>query len=543
MTHSPRQVSPPAGSQTLFVDAPEHYHVDLDPATLRRALDPDLAPEVLGRLLVQLVEAAGGQAGVMTTRLAEHNQPLTSLYQVDAADAMSLVNMMESLVAGSGTESPANLARVEREARERAAGKPLAIPVRSGGRPVGVFCMWHAAEAHPLLQESPGLVHLNLDQGDVGLQGARLLERLLHERKWLEAVVQHSTDGVVIHDPHGRVMGYNLAMSRMAGWKMGEAVGEPGHEAFPLLLQEHQDHVFDANKANGPATLAVSGTIPNLSATDPVEAKLLARGGGSVEVEITGAPLFDRQGLPLGWVLNVRDITRRKEMDRLHKLFLSGVSHELQTPIAIIRGYAGLLADPDLEVTADSVRKQATVIVEEAQRLEKMVQQMLYATRIQAGGVRLERESFNLGGWLMRLVEKLRPVVQQKGASLLLGKIAKGVQVSADVDKVQQVVTNLVENAVKYAGGRPIRVVLRDADARWARVEVQDNGPGIAQEDRERIFTPFERGGDPLKQRVRGAGLGLYICKAIVEAHGGKIGVESNAKGGATFYFTLPKDR
>lgn len=517
---------------------PEDYHVDLDPATLRRALDPEQAPEVLGRLLVQLVEAAGGQAGVMTTRLAEASAPLTSLYQVEPDESLSLVDMMEKLVVGSDTESPDNLARVERAARNRGEGKPLAIPVRSGGRPVGVFCLWHPAEAPSLLQESPGLVHLNLDQADVGVQGARLLERLLHERKWLEAVVQHSTDGVIIHDQNGRVMGYNLAMARMSGWKIGEAVGEPGHEAFPFVVQ---DHVFDAPGAPA-ATLAIAGSVPNLSTTDPIEAKLLARGGGSVEVELTGAPLFDREGQPLGWVLNCRDITRRKEMERLHKLFLSGVSHELQTPIAIIRGYAGLLADPEVVVPPEKVRQQATVIVEESQRLEKMVQQMLYATRIQAGGIKLQPESFELGTWMMRLVEKLRPLARARGARLLLGKVPEGLQVSADPEKLEQVVSNLVENAAKYAGKGPIRVELSSRD-RWVRVEVQDQGPGVPSEERERIFSAFERGGDPLKQRVRGTGLGLYICKAIVEAHGGRIGVEANAKGGASFYFTLPKDR
>lgn len=503
----------------------EDYHVDLQ-------LDPQTRPEVLDDLLTQLVQAAGGQAGVMTTHLS--TGPVTSLYGLTAEESRPLIQMMEGLVQQGGIP-PEQLAELEQEARRRGRGRPLAIPIRSGGKPVGVFCLWHPSDAAPLLQDSPGLVHLNLDQFESGVQGARLLERLLHERKWLEAVVQHSSDAVVIHDPQGRVMGYNLTMCQLSGWKIGEAVGQQGHEAFPIVLAE--SHVFDAPNT----AMAISGTVSWLSATDPVEARLLARDGQSVEVEVLGAPLFDRQGQPLGWVMTVRDISRRKEMERLHKLFLSAVSHELQTPIAIIRGYAGLMADPEVELK--NVREHAAVIEEEALRLEKMVQQMLYATRIQAGGLKLQRHLVEVGPWLKKLCDKLRPVYKLKGVRLTLHEAETGIFAAIDEERLQQVVTNFVENAVKYAGARPVRVNLLQDGARRLRVEVQDCGQGIPAEDRERIFTAFERGGDPLKQRVRGAGLGLYICKAIVEAHGGKVGVDSSKEGGAVFYFTLPREK
>jgi len=520
------------------VDKAEDYHLDLDP----ELLTPASGPELLKQLLDQLVEAAGGQAGVMTTQLSPQSEAQTCLYGVTWEESRRLIALMKSLVEGSGGVTQGGLAEVEREARQRSEGRPLAIPVRSRGRAVGVLCLWHPTEAPSLMQESPGLVHLSLDKLEMGLQGARLLERLLHERKLLEAVVQHSTDGVVIHDPQGRVIGYNLTMARLSGWKIGEAVGELSHEAFPLALLESSEHVFDPKK-NTAQSMAVPGTVPWLTATDPVEANLLSRTGQRVEVEVIGAPLFDRQGKPLGWVMTMRDISRRKEMERLHKLFLSAVSHELQTPIAIIRGYAGLLADPDVSTDPAAVRGQAQVIVEEAQRLEHMVQQMLYATRIQAGGFRLHKETVELAPWLKKLVDKLRPVFKLKGIKLTLGGLAEEQFVQADEEKLQQVVTNLIENATKYAGSKPIRVQMREDGKTRVRVEVWDWGPGIPKEDRERIFSAFERGGDPLKQRVRGAGLGLYICKAIVEAHSGKLGMDANPEGGAIFYFTLPKER
>ena len=515
----------------------EDYHIDLDLDGAAQA-----QPEQLGKLLIQLVDAAGGQAGVMTTRLGNGHDPQTSCYGVEWEDSQRLIRLMEALVE-EGVISADGLSMLEHEARSNGGGKPLAIPVRSGGRPVGVFCLWHPGEAPSLLQDSPGLVHLNLDKLEVGLQGARLLERLLHERKWLEAVVQHSTDGVVIHDPQGRVLGYNLTMARLSGWKLGEAVGELGHEAFPLVMLETSGNVFDPQGAAPTQAMALPGSMPWVSATDPVEARLLGKNGQSVEVEVMGAPLFDRQGKPLGWVMTVRDITRRKEMERVHKLFLSAVSHELQTPIAIIRGYAGLMADAEVSTPPEQVRQQAQVIVEESQRLEQMVQQMLYATRIQAGGVRLQRESVELRPWLKKLCDRLAPVVESRGSKLTLEKGSERLFALVDEEKLQQVVTNLVENAVKYSLGKPVKLRILGEGSRWVRIEIVDRGPGIAASDRERIFDPFERGGDPLKQRIRGAGLGLYICKAIIDAHGGKVGVDAASQGGSVFYFTVPRER
>lgn len=523
----------------VLVDQPEDYHLDLDP----NLLTPTASGDLLKQLLDQLVEAAGGQAGVMTTRLTPELEVETCLCGVTWEECRRLITLMTALVEASSGVTQGGLAEVEREARSRSEGRPLAIPVRSGGRSVGVLCLWHPAEAPSLMQESPGLVHLSLDKLEMGLQGARLLERLLHERKLLEAVVQHSTDGVVIHDPQGRVIGYNLTMARLSGWKIGEAVGEMSHEAFPLVLMESTSHVFDPQQPGPTQSVAVPGTVPWLTATDPVEAYLLSRSGQRAEVEVIGAPLFDRQGKPLGWVMTVRDISRRKEMERLHKLFLSAVSHELQTPIAIIRGYAGLMADPEVNTRPEAVREQAQVIVEESVRLEQMVQQMLYATRIQAGGLRLQKEELELGPWLKKVAEKMGPVLKNKDSKLVLGELPAGLFVRADGEKLQQVVTNLLENASKYASRKPVRLQLRQDGNTRVRVEVCDQGPGIPKEERERIFSAFERGGDPLKQRVRGAGLGLYICKAIVEAHSGKLGVEANPEGGAVFYFTLPREK
>ncbi|MCE7874056.1 sensor histidine kinase, partial [bacterium CPR1] len=210
------------------------------------------------------------------------------------------------------------------------------------------------------------------------------------------------------------------------------------------------------------------------------------------------------------------------------------------TPIAIIKGFAGLLSDPEMKWTPEQARDKAGIILEESRRLEEMVEQMLYATRIQAGKILLQNETVALDRLLKRTLQKLEPMAEQAGVTLSLFLPNEVPPVTGDPERLQQVVINLVENAFKYAPKGQVEVAVH-VQEREVLVEVTDSGPGVKEEDKERIFTPFERGAEHLNTRIRGTGLGLYICKAIVEAHGGRIGVESLPNGGR-FFFTIPRE-
>jgi len=491
--------------------------VSFESGALQISVDMGDDPAALDALLTHVVQAAGGSAGMLTIGSE------TTSYGVQPESSEMLTNLMQAAareVSAEGVPTGETLVQLE-----AAAGRPLAVPVKSQGRSVGVMCLWGGEQ--PGL--APGMYHLHIDKLEIGIDNARLLERLLNERRWLEAVVQHSSDGVVIVDELGRVVGYNLAMAGLSGWPLGEGVGQPCHEMFPLTLDLPEQST----------ALLPTSTQRFFHTASPVEARLECRDRSWVEVEVSGNPLWDRKGQPLGWVMTVRDISRRKEKERLQKLFLSAVSHELHTPIAIIRGFAGLIADPEVVLDMATIRDKAGIIVSESERLEKMVGQMLYATRIQAGGVQLEREACDLVSLIKQTAKKLEPVLQGAGCSVVLD-LDDVPQVQADAEKLQQVLLNLIENACKYAKKAPIAVSTRMLTEHEILVAVTDSGPGIPKREREAIFTPFERGGDPLKSKVRGVGLGLFISKSIVEAHGGRIGVEEGENGGARFYFTLP---
>ena len=237
----------------------------------------------------------------------------------------------------------------------------------------------------------------------------------------------------------------------------------------------------------------------------------------------------------------MRDIRERKERERLQRIFLSGVSHELHTPIAIIKGFAGLMADADVGMTPAQMREKAAIIFEESERLERMVRQMLEATRLQAGGTRLELEPVEIHLLVERVVQKMEPLARSRDSAMEIQAPESLAPVMADPARIEQVLTNLLENGLKYGKGR-IVVSLR-SDDREVEVAVTDSGQGVPEPEKERIFGAFERAREGSRARsLPGAGLGLFICKAIVEAHGGRIGVEKGAGGGARFWFTLPRE-
>jgi PAS domain S-box-containing protein len=488
--------------------------------------DSPEAMRVLESLLGDVVKAGGGGAGVLLT--TQDGKPKASTYGFDIDEEQILKPLMEEAVRELTDAGDYSSEMVMKLRQQSGASSALGIPVRVGGRSIGMFCLLHNEDDDKLLDDASGIYHLIADRVEVTIQNAKLLKRLLTERRWLEAVVQHSSDGVVILDRDGQVVGYNVTMSELSGWVIGEAVGRPSHEVFPLRLE---------SRPEVSTSLVRVGRRYFGERTEPMEAQLATRRGEVLDVEVSGAPLFDEESKPLGWVMMLRDVSRRKEMARLQKVFLSAVSHELHTPIAIIKGFAGLMADPEMELSRDTIREKATIIIEESERLEKMVKQMLEATRIQAGGLKPSLSTENVSQLIYRAVEKIQPVAKAADCQVTANVEPENFLALVDGGRLQQVVINLLENATKYSKGGHIEVNGRFTD-RYLNISVGDDGPGVPREERERLFEPFVRGRS--SAHASGSGLGLYIAKAIVEAHGGILVLEESKAGGALFKIQLP---
>jgi signal transduction histidine kinase len=230
-----------------------------------------------------------------------------------------------------------------------------------------------------------------------------------------------------------------------------------------------------------------------------------------------------------------------RDIENLRSAFLSMLGHELQTPLSIIKGYTSTLARSDAKWNKKTLREGLQVIEEECDRLSKLVNRLLLASRIESRTVTLKKEPVQLPAMASKVVRRLESVTNIHGFEVDF--VPDFPEVYADPERMEEVLTNLVDNAIKYSpeGGKIAITGRTNRD--HVEVTVSDNGIGIPRRELGRVFERFRRGENSQVQKVRGMGLGLYICKSIVEAHGGKIEVSSEAGKGSEFMFTLPLNR
>ncbi len=368
------------------------------------------------------------------------------------------------------------------------------------------------------------------DQAAIAVYNAQLYERVSQEKRRLDAILEYSADGVLILDSAQRIQVFNRALSRLTGWDASEALGRHHDEVIRWAHLETNRDLSDA----------VAGGWP-LPAARPVyvEGDLRRKNGGTVSVGLIYAPLFGQDRRLVNIIANVRDITRFREADEIKSTFVSVVSHELKTPVALIQGYAETLLRKDARWDPRTRQESLEVILEEADRLHHLIDNLLDASRLEAGKLPLEEEPVAVDALAERVAERFRT---QTDAHQIDVKFPSDFPVVAgDPARLEQVLNNLLSNAIKYSpkGGR-IRLAGRATDERII-ITVTDEGVGIPFEEQPHIFESFFRGSREYQQQTSGAGLGLYLAKAIVEAHGGQIWVESDPGEGAAFSFDLPR--
>lgn len=223
-----------------------------------------------------------------------------------------------------------------------------------------------------------------------------------------------------------------------------------------------------------------------------------------------------------------------QELDRLKSDFVSHVSHELRTPLTAIRGAVDYLLRQN-GGAADFLE----IIKKNTERLIRLVTDLLDLSRIEAGKMELQLDSLHLSFLVEEVAAFVGNTAHSRGVEIRIG-IPESLWVIADEDRIKQVFINLLSNAMKFSPPGGTVEVFAEEGEQEVRVGVRDRGPGIAPEDRDKIFGRFQQVGRP-PGGPSGAGLGLAIAKGIVEAHGGRISVESGESAGSTFYFTLPR--
>lgn len=409
----------------------------------------------------------------------------------------------------------------------------LGVPLILDGKVIGVLSLARR-QPRPFSEEEIELLISFAHQAAVAIAEANLQAETQRVQQRSQAIIQNSADGILLIDANWRVVGFNPALERLTGWRAEEVYGVPCRDVL-------QARFHGEEQCQDPCPILESADRePHFA-----ECQIRTRDGRSIDVGISYGVIRNDRGQVEGLVEVIRDISQQKELDRLRNDFVSTVSHELRTPLALIKGYAATLLRSDIELQGEVQKRFVRQIDVATDRLTRLIDNLLSVGRIEAGRLELLQGPLDLGRLIRKVMGDMEAVADGRR---LVSQVMPASTALADADKVEQVLLNLLHNAIKFsAPGSTITLSVGEAssgegpDQGYLLISVADQGRGIPPEHRERIFERFYQVETGLTRSASGTGLGLYICRNLVEAHGGRIWVEEAEGGGSVFRFTLPR--
>lgn len=400
-----------------------------------------------------------------------------------------------------------------------------------------------------LLARGEALTNLPEDADEIGRLAQRLSrasallrgrEQALREsEERFRLVIEEVRDyGIFALDTDGVVASWNLGAQRIKGWEADEVLGHHFSRFYPTETRRHLPaQMLERARRDG---------------TAEDEGWRLRKDGSRFWANVVITALHDEHGELRGFAKVTRDMTERRRSEEALRIareeaiaaslakseFLSRTSHELRTPMSAILGF-GQLLELDEDQFEQRHREALSQIMKAGRHLLSLINDLLDISSIEAGGAELNLEQIDLGELLQEVHDLAGPIVAAVGLRFVLEHPEASLVAWADRRRVTQVMLNLVSNAAKYnRTGRMVRLACI-AQGRKIRVEVEDDGPGVASSEVSRLFTPFDRLGQQNRAKVEGTGLGLALSKRLVESMGGQIGHEAPTQG-ARFWFTLP---
>ena len=501
---------------------------------IARAITQELdLDKLLVRILRYSVEILAGQAGLVSLRAADGTWTVEASHGI----APPVLRYLDPILAQvPDHEDPARFEIPEVTSLLRELTQTVSLGLLTGEglpliareRVIGVIFIFRgyigrfSANDLTLLQSFA-------DQAAVAVYNAQLYLQSKREQQRISTILDSVADGMLILTPDHRIERSNPAFANLFGMSIYQIQGKM-HEVVIQWRKREQGLTLEQAEAGGwPLT-------PN--ATLYVEGDLKRPNDPPLPVGITYSPVVSPEGSLLNIITVVRDISRFRETEELKSTFISVISHELKTPVALIKGYVSTLRRDDVSWDKEFVQDSLQIIEEESDRLNEMIENLLDASQLQAGGLSLNLSDVSLQKLAERMADRFRTQVAQH--KIVVDFDPNFPVILADEDRLAQVISNLISNAIKYSPeGGEIRIA---GQTRPDQVIVcsSDQGPGIAPSDIPHIFDRFYRS-DQASRTTKGAGLGLFLARAVIEAHGGRIWVDPKPGEGARICFSLPR--
>ncbi len=364
------------------------------------------------------------------------------------------------------------------------------------------------------------------------LAGTKLTEKIM-----LGAIA----DPIIGVDAYRKIILINESAQSLSGWDMNDALNMTFGQVIKL---KDQDDLY-VTDANDPFLKALQGHTP--IKTD--QFYIVNKDSIRIDLSLSIAPTTNAQGQISGAIAVLNNISHQKIVDRERSEFISTASHEMRNPLASIEGYISIALNPNLATIDEKARIALLKAHLAVVHLGKLSQDLLSVSKIEDSEVIDSRTTFNISDLVLRVSADMERIAIAKGLGLFthIGGasqtsqkvIAPAYMVKADMERITEVVTNLIDNAIKYTSEGDIDISI-NGDKTTVTIAIQDSGIGISAQDQKHLFEKFYRVNNSLTHEQPGTGLGLYITRNLVELYGGKIWVESVPGRGSTFTFRLP---
>lgn len=364
-------------------------------------------------------------------------------------------------------------------------------------------------------------------------------EKLRESEEKFRLTVQSANDAIILTDSENNIISLNKSATIMFGYNEKELVGK----SFLNLLPERYKETYRYGLEWMLSGVSISGKS--------IELHGLRKNATEFALDISVASWKTTSGTYKASI--IRDITERKLLeeeiirinmelkiaDKIKTQFLSVVSHELRTPLTPMKAQLQMNLAGYFGVVTEKQKTSLEMILRNTQRLDRLIGDVLDISKLEAGVMKFDKDKASINEVVKNAIETMRQKAEDKNIELNL-KEEKIEDIIIDTDRITQVVINLVNNAIKFTNpGGIINVDVSKSDTN-AIVKIKDTGIGIKKEDQEKLFRPFVQVDSTYTRKFEGSGLGLSICKGIINSHGGKIWIESESGKGSTFQFTIP---